>query len=326
MLLAMLAQRNFFLSMMVAGLTAGTAGAVAINDGFVTTADGPRHYLIATPNGPAERGRALVIVLHGHLGSAKNTLGSRFQARSPLSAWASIADREGLVVVALDGAKGEDGQPGWNDGRPGSTGNPATHDVAFVRAVIERVEHDQGTDPRRVYAMGMSNGGVFTFRLALELDHPLAAIAAVCSSMPGDHPPVRAPRPMSVLMIEGTADPLMPYEGGQVHFRDKLRGAVLGTEATLTFWKGADGLTGDARAESLAHSGRSGDPTRVTRTTWGPPEGPQVMLLKVQEGGHCEPSIEHPYGLLYTSICGKQNHDVECVEEAWRFFRGKRGH
>lgn len=316
--------RNLLLPSLLTALIGGPVRATSIAEGTVTTKDGPRHFLVATPKGPARTGRPLVIVLHGHMGSAKNTLGTGLQERCPLSAWASIAGREGLVVAALDGAKGEDGKQGWNDGRPGSTGNPTTDDVAFVKAVIALMEREQGTDPSRVYAMGMSNGGVFTFRLALELGHPLAAIAAACSSMPGDHPPVHPSRPVSVLMIEGTADPLMPYEGGQVHYREKLRGAVLGTEATLTFWKSANNLRSESVLETIPHSGKKGDPTRVTRSTWGASGGPQIMLLKVLEGGHCEPSVDHRYGLLYTAICGKQNSDIESAEEAWRFFKDKR--
>lgn len=309
---------------LLACLVANPSRAATITDGTIPTKDGPRHYLLATPKGPVQVGRPLVIVLHGHMGSAKNTLGTGLQERCPLAEWASLADRESLVVVALDGAKGLDGKQGWNDGRPGSAGNPTTDDVAFVQAVIERLEREQGTDPSRVYAMGMSNGGVMTFRLAMELEHPIAAIAAACASMPGDHPPARARRPMSVLLIAGTADPLMPYEGGQVHYRDKLRGAVLGTEATLAFWRTTGHLSQEPRIENLPHLGRKSDPSRVSRHCWGAPEGPQVVLLKVEGGGHCEPSLEHRYGLLYTAVCGKQNSDIESAEEAWRFFRTKR--
>ncbi|GLH71924.1 polyhydroxybutyrate depolymerase [Geothrix limicola] len=316
--------RNILPSALLVGCLGIPAQAASITEGIVATKDGPRHFLVAVPAGPAQPRRPLVIVLHGHMGNAKNTLGTGLQERCPLSAWAAIADREGLVVAALDGAKGEDGKQGWNDGRPGSTGNPTTDDVAFAKAVIDRMERDQNTDPQRVYAMGMSNGGVFTFRLALELDHPLAAIAATCASMPGDHAPAPASRPMSVLMIEGTKDPLMPYEGGQVHFYKKLRGAVLGTEASLAYWRKVDGLGGVPTQQTIPPAGRSGDPTRVTRMTWGDPGGPQVVLLKVEGGGHCEPSLAHRYGLLYTAVCGKQNGDVESAEEAWRFFRDKR--
>lgn len=303
---------------------AAALGAATVTDATVATKDGPRHYLLAVPEGPAVPGRPLVLVFHGHLGSAGNVLGKGFLDRSPLRAWLETADREGVVVAALDGARGADGRTGWNDGRPGAVGNPATDDVAFAGAVIRRAEAELGTDPRRVYAQGMSNGGVFVFRLAQELDHPLAAVAAVCGSMPGERPPARAGRPLSVLLVAGTEDPLMPYGGGQVHFRKQARGAVLGVEATLAFWRRACGLDGAPAAEALPHLGGAADPTRATRTLWGAPEGPQAGLIKVEGGGHCEPSLAHPYGVLYTSVCGRQNRDFETVAEVWRFFREKR--
>jgi len=304
--------------------TLGIAHGAVVTDNEVVTQDGPRHYLLGTPEVTDRAGMPLVIVLHGHMGSSQNTLGKGLEERCPLSEWRHALDQHGLVVAALDGAKGEDGKPGWNDGRPGGTGNPTTDDVAFVQAVITRVEQQWHTDPSRVYIMGMSNGGVFTFRLAIELPHPIAAIAAACSSMPGDHRPALPPHGMSVIMFEGTADPLMPYFGGQVHFREKMRGAVLGTDETIAYWRQADGLTANATAQSISHRDFKGDSSQVTRYTWGNPAGPQIVLYRVDGGGHCEPSIDHRYGKLYTKFCGQQNADLECVQEAWAFFRDKR--
>ncbi len=293
----------------------------------VSTPDGPRLALVALPDGPPRPGRPLVLLFHGHMGSAANTLGQGRLPASPLAAWRPIADREGVVVAALDGARGTDGKQGWNDGRPGDAGNPTTDDVAFARAVVARLQAEQHTDPARVCAMGMSNGGVFSLRLAREPGLPLAAVAAVCASLPGDRTPPPPPRPVSVLLVAGTEDPLMPYAGGQVHFYEKRRGAVLGTEATLAYWREADRLRGQPVVEALPHSRERrarGEDTRLVRSTWGPAAGPQVQLLKVEGGGHCEPSLAHRLGWLYTKVCGPQNHDAETAEEAWRFFRDKR--
>jgi polyhydroxybutyrate depolymerase len=315
---------RFLISGLLLGFLGSFAATAGISELEVGTRDGARRFLLAVPDGPRMGGRPLVLVLHGHMGSAKNALGSGLQARSPLSAWKDLVDREGIVVAALDGARGEDGKQGWNDGRPGDAGNPRTDDLGFVSDVIRKVEREQGTDPGRVCVMGMSNGGVFALRLALDLEHPLAAVAAACASMPGDRAPAPSHRPVPVLLIAGTEDPLMPYAGGQVHFREQRRGAVLGVEATLAFWRASDCL-GEASAteEALPHL-KPADPTRAFRKTWGAPGGPQVALLRIEGGGHCEPSLAHRYGLIYTSVCGRQNGDVESAEEAWRFFKGRR--
>ena len=306
--------------LIVLGLAGTSLAAATIRELTVPTPDGPRRALLALPRGPARPGRPLVLLFHGHMGSARNTLGQGLGPASPLAAWVTVADREGVVVVALDGARGADGQQGWNDGRPGLSGNPTTDDVAFTAAVIARVEREQATDPARVFAMGMSNGAVFTFRLALELPHPLAGLAAACGSMPGERTPAAPRRPVPVLLLAGTRDPLMPYEGGQVRFRDTRRGAVLGVPATLAYWRAAFGLADAPREEPLPHAGK--DATRAVRLTWGE-DGP-VALVRIEGGGHCEPSREHRLGWLYTRMCGPQNHDLEAAEEAWRFFRGRR--
>lgn len=295
--------------------------AAEITAADLTTADGPRHYLVAVPQGPAQLGRPLVLLLHGHTGSARRTL-AQGAGGSPLSVWLALADREGLVVAALDGSKGPDGQQGWNDGRPGGEGNPSTDDVAFARGVVDRLEQEQGVDPTRVYLMGMSNGGVMVFRLALELGRPVAALAAACATMPGDRPPALPARPTSVLLVEGTADPIMPYGGGEVAILRKKRGRVLGVDATLAFWRASNHLPNLPDVQAIPHQGS--DPTRVIRSLWGQDGGPQVELLKVEGGGHAEPSQAKRYGWLYGTVAGAQNGDLETAEEAWRFFRNKR--
>lgn len=301
----------------------GVLSAAQVNPGTVTTPDGTRSYLLALPEGPAKVGRPLVLLLHGHGGNAHNTLGQGIGHPSPMAAWLSIADREGVVVAALDGAKGPDGYPGWNDGRPGAVGDPRVDDLAFVRAVIQRLERDQGVDPARIYVMGMSNGAVMTQRLALDLDLPLAAVASACGSIPGE-PPAKAARPLSVLLLAGTEDPIMPYGGGQVTMLRRARGLVAGVEATLAYWRRVDGLAGKPQVSILPHLGGSRDRTRVERQRWGAPGGLQVELLKVIGGGHEEPSLRYDYGLVYRAMAGPQNHDLEAAEAAWAFFRDKR--
>ncbi len=309
---------------LLAGLLPGGLAAAEVARATLATPGGPRSYLVATPAGPSRPGRPLVLLLHGHTGSAAHTLGQVRGTGSPLAAWLAIADREGVVLAALDGARGGDGKQGWNDGRPGGRDNPATDDVGFVRGVILALERTQGVDPARVFVMGMSNGGVMAQRVALDLDLPLAAVASVCATMPGDRAPDRMARPLSVLLVEGTADPLMPYGGGQVTFFGHPRGAVVGVDGTLAYWRRVDGLEDPPVIERLPHLGGTADPTRVMRETWGQADGLQVQLLKVEGGGHAEPTRSRRYGWVYRAVAGRQNGDLECAEAAWAFFRDKR--
>lgn len=230
-----------------------------------------------------------------------------------------------MVIVALDGTKGGDGYQGWDDCRGDAPGNPKTDDVAFARAVVVRLEREERIDPGRIYATGMSNGGFMAFRLALQLDPPLAAIAAVSSAMAAESlcgPPARA---VSVLVIAGTADPLVPYGGGQVRILGRSRGAAVSIERSVASWRQVDGVMGPLVSEVLPHLGGTEDPTRALRTVWSAPGGSvQVELVRIDGGGHIEPSVSQRYGGLYQRLVGRQNHDLESAEEAWRFFKDKR--
>ncbi|HXC17925.1 MAG TPA: PHB depolymerase family esterase [Holophagaceae bacterium] len=284
----------------------------------IQTPGGLRGYLLLKPEvkGPLP----LVILLHGHGGSARQAL-----TQGPLAAWTTISAREGVMVASLDGVKGPDGHQGWNDCRGDASGNPKTDDVAFVKAVIQRLEREAGADSSRVYLMGMSNGAMMTLRLGLQLDPAPAAICAVCGLMSLDGPcGGSAARPVPALLIEGTADPLVPFEGGQVHFFKQQRGGVVSAAQTVAFWRKAEGLDQAQAVDSVFPHLDNGDPTRAEKSVWGAAGGPQVEFIRIEGGGHAEPTLAHPYGALYRAFTGKQNHDFESAEEAWAFFKDEK--
>lgn len=306
----------------LAAVRAGAAGLQAVE---LARPDGERHYLVQVPEAAGEgAAHPLIILLHGHGGSAAQLMGEQHSA-APMSVWRRIAARDGVIVAAPDGLRGGDGHAGWNDCRSDAAGNPPSDDVGFIDALIEREIAQHHADPQRLYAMGMSNGGVFVYRLAMELHHPLAGIVAVSASMPAASRCAAPSRPVSLLVIGGTADPLMPYEGGDIHFVTQTsRGKVIGAEASVAAWRQVDGLAEQpAHSEVLAQADAK-DRTRVTRTVWGAePAGLQVELLRIEGGGHVEPSRTQRYARLYLSFVGAQNGDVEAAEEAWDFLKPK---
>ena len=101
--------------------------------------EGARHYMLALTGTLPTRKLPLVILLHGHGGSAAQLLGQGHGA-APLAVWLDIADREGLVVMAIDGMQGADGKQGWNDCRRDAGSNPHTDDVGLV-ACADRSRH-----------------------------------------------------------------------------------------------------------------------------------------------------------------------------------------
>lgn len=282
----------------------------------------PREYILAGPDIAPEGPRALVLLLHGHLGSAANALGAG-RAPSPLTAWLRIADRERIWIAALQGLVGPDHHTGWHDCRGDDPRNPSADDVAFADSVVRLLIAQGRVDPARIYVMGMSNGAMMSHRLALEMTPAPVAIAAVSGTMARHSDCIRVARPVSVLLIQGTRDPLVPYDGGAVGFGGRLTSEVMGAEATRDFWLQADGLSDVFPVvDRLPHLGM--DATRAERLVYGPDSGPQVELIRIVNGGHVEPSLQFHYGRLYERIVGAQNRDFESAEEAWRFFARKR--
>lgn len=304
-------------------LLASAAGhAAQITPGQMARPEGPRSYLLVTPDHPQEGKHPLVILLHGHAGSAAQVLG-RERIHSPMSAWLEIADREQLLLIAPDGMRGGDDMRGWNDCRTDAATSPHSDDVAFIAALIERAIAEQHADPARVYVMGMSNGGGMTYRLAVELQPRLAAFAAVAAPSVTSGPCVPQ-RPLSALIIHGTDDKVVPFNGGQVGgLLLRARGTTASAPDAVALWRKADQLSGAPQETVFPQRGGSG--TRATRYLWGAdPHQLQVEFIRVEHGGHSEPSIRHQMQWMFRAMLGKQSADLESAEEAWAFFRDKR--
>lgn len=307
----------------LAPLCAFAAHAATKQDDSIQAGGLQRQYILVTPDTVPAGPRPLVLVLHGHLGTAANALGAGAKP-SPLSAWVSIADREHILVAALQGTIGRDNHTGWHDCRTDATENPQVDDVAFARAVIDSLVRSGRADPHRIYIMGMSNGAMMSLRLALELRPAPAAIAAASGTMAAHSSCTTSAVPVSVLLIAGTDDPIVPYAGGPVGVKNRKTGVVTGALATRDFWLQTDGLAGTPAVAGTFPHLNADDPTSVQKQIWGANgNGPQVELLTIEKGGHVEPSLEYHYGWLYSRIVGAQNRDLESAEEAWGFFKSK---
>src|SRR5262245_52312028 len=148
----------------------------------IEAAGAQREYLLVAPERSAAGPRPLVLVLHGHLGTAANALGGG-RVPSPLSAWLDIAERENVLVAALQGLKGSDNRTGWHDCRSDADNNPQVDDVAFASRVAKKLVDDGRADAKRIYVMGISNGAIMTLRVALEMQPAPTAVAAVAGTM-----------------------------------------------------------------------------------------------------------------------------------------------
>jgi polyhydroxybutyrate depolymerase len=206
-------------------LGAAAAGAETIDVGGAA-----RSYLTQFPEAkPAP----LVIVLHGN-----TQTGADMRTRT---SWSLVANRERFGVIYPDGLN-----RAWADLRPDSrrAGRPppaGTDDVAFIVALIEKHVADGSIDPKRVYITGLSNGGAMTMTLVCARSELFAAAASVIMNLTDESAAACHPsQPVPVLLMNGTADPLIPFEGGKGASHYAVDG-FWSTQATLAFWRRVNG-------------------------------------------------------------------------------------
>jgi polyhydroxybutyrate depolymerase len=216
-----------------------------------------------------------------------------------------VAAREGFVVAYPDGIG-----RGWNDGRAGVNGD--VDDVAFIATLIDEIAADHAIDRSRVYVTGASNGGMMTYRIGCELSDRVAAIAPVIGNLP-EELPCKPTAPLSVLAINGTADPLVPYNGGHVA-RD--RGQVLSAAlSTLAFAHAAGCGAADPTVEEPDVD--TDDDSRTFVTRYACPAPVQVSLITLGGAGHTWPG-----GVQYLPklAIGGVSRDFDGAERIWEFF------
>jgi polyhydroxybutyrate depolymerase len=178
----------------------------------------------------------LLIVLHG------GTLSKEDVKVGPMSEFAGLADSEKFIIIMPNGVdpatglSGATGEFSWNDCRnDAGVSETEADDVGFMGALIDWAGVNFNLGQGRIYATGTSNGGMMAYRLAFELSNRVAAVAAILANLPANSECLTEPlNPGSVLIMNGTADPLMPYGGGQVAGN---RGQVLSADETRDAWR-----------------------------------------------------------------------------------------
>jgi len=268
-----------------------------------------RQYRLHVPPNMAHDGTAaLILVFHGRGGDAAGM--------ERLTGFSAMADRSGFAVVYPDGVG-----HAWNDGRslPGATApRPRIDDVAFISAVIDSLTGELHLDPRRIFATGFSNGGAFAHYLAANLSTRIAAIASVSGGLAWPFARTFAPAaPVSVFIMQGTADPLLSYRGGLV--AGGRLGNEVGAAATAQRWADADGIRAEPATGQLPDTD-PGDHCRVSWQRWsGGRKRTEVWLYKLSGAGHTWPG-----GPQYLSrrIVGRVCRDFNATFAIWDFFVG----
>ena len=248
----------------------------AVVTGELTSGGRARGFTIRLPRTARDDGpRPLVLVLHGNHPQAGGWV---------MREWTTFdeqADAWGWVVAYPDGHGGC-----WADGRGVTSADEAgVDDVAFLRALIDHAADRYGTAPDRTVAAGTSNGAFMAHRLALTTGDRVAVLAAVAGTLPAALGELRPDYAVSALLIHGTADRLVPIEGGHSRRRGpngELRGRTLSLQETAEHWRAIDRCTpgpGDTQATVSS--------SRVTAN--GGVGGTRVAAWTVLGGGHAWP-------------------------------------
>jgi polyhydroxybutyrate depolymerase len=246
----------------------------------------------------------LLLSLHGRLGQGKN--------QEKLSGFDAVADEGGFIVVYPDGV-----ERSWADGR-GTTpaDQQGVDDVGFLTALVDHFIKEFKSDRRRVYAAGMSNGAMMSYRLACERADRFAAIGPVAALMGQTLAQACTPsRPVSVISFVGTEDPLVPFKGGPV---SGDRGPVLSEAETREKWAAFNACEGGL-AVSQEPERDPTDGTRIRRETHGScREGSEVVFHVVEGGGHVWPGGAQ---YLPKALIGRGSQEADASRALWTFFQ-----
>ncbi|MBS0395346.1 MAG: prolyl oligopeptidase family serine peptidase [Proteobacteria bacterium] len=250
----------------------------------------------------------VLVVLHGGGGggaSMEALTGGAFNRR---------ADEVGAIIVYPDGVG-----RGWNDGRHdlrSRATQDAVDDVGYLRALVDALDRGFGVDHDRIFVSGMSNGGMMTLRLACEASDLFTGFVAVAASLGEDLADTCRPavvRPLA--LVDGTADPIVPFDGGEVRVLGAGRGRVIGAERTLALFGRRAGCTGSTAAPPLDRVADDGT-ALVVREATACKDGARLVLYEVDGGGHAWPG-----GRRYARewLIGRVSAELDASDAAWRF-------
>jgi len=298
-----------------------------LEDQKINIAGGERNYHLYIPQNPDNS--SVVVLMHGNGIDYDKILGIPF-GKAPYKVWLDIAEQENIILIVPNGSEGPDEDNGWNDCRNDAMGNPSSNDVLFIETLINNVVSDYAANVAKVFAVGTSNGGHMAIRLAQEMPDKLTAFAAIVASNPVNSKCTNSTMPISALFMNGTEDPINPFEGGQVGDSDSggnsnnnSRGEVFSAQATIDYWVNRNQTDTIPVVTDFANTNTSDNCTAKKYVYSNGSNNTEVAFYEVLGGGHTEPSIAERYSDAFKWIVKEQNGDIEMANEVWDFFKNK---
>ena len=253
-----------------------------------------RDYLLYVPNSyDPRKPTPLVISMHG--------AGLWGAAQKELSLWNSAADARGFIVVYPSGARGS-GPRIWHV----EPSPRLMNDVRFISAIIDTMEAQYNIDRTRIYANGISNGGGMSFVLSCTLSDRIAAVGLVAAAQTLPWKWCKDTKPVPMISFHGTADPVVPYDGGTSWISPR---AFPSTPRWAANWARRNRC-----AEKPVESQLAADVTRREYTQCA--DSATVVLYTIRGGGHTWPGGKE----LPQSWTGSTSRTIDATSVMWAFY------
>jgi polyhydroxybutyrate depolymerase len=260
----------------------------------------------------------VVVMLHGAGGTPENAIKE--------TGWVAKSDAGGFLVVFPEATRPDSARPAqlgrntptWNDGSGRfHAAERKIDDVGFVAALLDQLEATYPVDKKRVFVTGFSNGASMTFRVGRELSARIAAIAPVSGADWSEKTAILE-KPLSLLYLTGTDDPLNPLSGGKPkmasgrEFKDAPEQVKPPVATQIQRWAALLGCKSDPLP-------RAGTPEGVVTVTYpGGREGTEVVFTTIEGQGHVWPGETSP---LPEFIVGKATRKLHATAAIWEFFK-----
>ncbi len=274
----------------------------------LTHGDSLRSYILYVPaDYDGTENWPLVVSLHGYTGTADLQMTYTNMNVVADTGHFLVAYPQGLFMSSTVPGLPPRGS-GWNSSEENDTSyfSPGNaDDVDFIRQVINQIEGEYSVAKDQIYATGFSGGAFMCYVLACELEDKIAAIAPV-GGTPRIGRVCTPDRPVPIMHIHGTEDPMVNYGGFQP--------LVISVEETIEFWLEQNGCDAEPVITQYPDV-TTDDSTTAELHQWNNCEA-EFAHIKIIGGGH-----QLPGGIdLFPPYFGRMNNDINTSGERWNFF------
>jgi len=255
--------------------------------GSLESSGGTREYIVYVPDSyDPDAPAPVAYVFHGS--------GSNKEQQLVYSNFMPYAEADGALLVLPDG-KGEPRRR-WSPLGPAFAGVEGVNDNQFFTDLLAEVESSWCADPARVLVSGMSSGGFMSAAVACTHSSQVTTVGPVAATVWAE-PLCGKAEPVPYVYFHGTADPVVPYDGGP-----NSGGPVLETSQR---WADQNGCEGEPVDERIG--------TEVVHRHWVGCEA-STDLYTVEGGCHTWP------GAMDTFL-GSPTQDIDATAIIWEMFK-----